>query len=94
MDKDRKRELKQKISEEFAHTKPNGTSSQKIRDLVDEFIPDEELSEKDKAIECIKSLSRIEGYTMAHEGIKRTPILYENIDYIMNYFSCLLKELD
>jgi len=53
-----------------------------------------ELSEKQKAIECIKALSRIEGYTMSSEGLKRTPILYNNISHIMNYFENLLKELD
>ena len=89
-----KKELKQKISEEFAHTKPNGTSSQKIRDLIDEYEPDVDLSEKDKAMECIKALSRIEGYTMATEGLKRTPVLYDNIDYIMKYFHNLLGELE
>ena len=53
-----------------------------------------ELSQKEQAIECIKALSRIEGYTTAIEGTKRTPVLYDNIDYIMEYFMKLIKELD
>ena len=53
-----------------------------------------ELSEKQKVIECIKALSRIEGYTMSSDGLKRTPMLYDNISHIMNYFEELLKELD
>lgn len=53
-----------------------------------------ELSEKQKAIECIKAISRIEGYTMSYEGLKRTPLLYDNLDYLMQYFQQLLLELD
>ena len=50
--------------------------------------------QKEKAIECIKALSRIEGYTMTIEGMKRTAPLYDNLDYLMTYFDELLKELD
>jgi len=89
-----KYELKQKVSELFAETRKGGASSQEVRDLIDELAPNEQPSEKDKAIECIKSLSRIEGYTIFKEGLNKTPMLYENIDYIMNYFTELLKELD
>ena len=53
-----------------------------------------EPSEREKAIECIKSLSRIEGYTRAMENNHGSDVLHENIDYIMNYFDNLLKELD
>ena len=53
-----------------------------------------ELSEKQKAIECIKALSKIEGYTLSYEGMKRTGVLYDNLDYLMNYFEDLLKELE
>lgn len=52
------------------------------------------MSKKDKAIECIKALSKIEGYTMSYEGMKRSGILYDNIDLLMEYFDNLLKELD
>ena len=54
----------------------------------------QEMSERDKAIECIKSLSRIEGYTLSYEGMKREGVLYDNIDLLMEYFDKLLKELD
>jgi hypothetical protein len=54
----------------------------------------ENKSEKEKCIECIKALSKIEGYTMSYEGMKRTGVLYDNLDYLMNYFDELLKELD
>lgn len=53
-----------------------------------------ELSEKQKAIECIKALSKIEGYTLSYEGMKRIGVLYDNLDYLMNYFEELLKELE
>ena len=53
-----------------------------------------ELTEKEKVMECIKALSRIEGYTMSYEGIKRTNILYDNIDLLMKYFEDKNKELD
>lgn len=53
-----------------------------------------EQTEKEKAMECIKALSRIEGYTMSYEGMKRTGVLYDNIDLLMQYFDDLLKELD
>ena len=52
------------------------------------------MSEKEKAIACIKALSKIEGYTMSYEGMKRTGVLYENIDVLMKYFDDLLVELD
>jgi len=88
-----KHELKQKVSELFSHTRKDGVSSQNIRDLIDEYIPDEKpLSEKEKAIECIKALSRIDGYMMTID--KNTGAVANNIDFIMNYFSHLLKELD
>lgn len=53
-----------------------------------------ELSEKQKAIECIKALSKIEGYTLSYEGMKRTGVLYDNLDYLMSYFEDLLRELE
>lgn len=53
-----------------------------------------EESEKEKTINCIKALSKIEGYTMSYEGMKRTGVLYDNLDYLMNYFDELLKELE
>ncbi len=51
-------------------------------------------SEREKAINCIKALSKIEGYTLSYEGMKRTGVLYDNLDYLMRYFDELLKELD
>lgn len=53
-----------------------------------------ELTEKEKVMECIKALSRIEGYTMSYEGMKRTNVLYDNIDLIMKYFEDKNKELN
>ena len=53
-----------------------------------------ELTEKEKVMECIKALSRIEGYTMSYEGMKRTNVLYDNIDLIMKYFEDKNKELE
>lgn len=54
----------------------------------------EDLSEKEQVLECIKALSKIEGYTMHYEGMKRTPILYDNIDLIMTYLIRINKELE
>ena len=51
------------------------------------------LSEKEKAIECIKALSRIEGATMAMSGLTNREVFTHNIDVIMKYFEELLKEL-
>ncbi len=52
------------------------------------------MSEKEKAIECIKALSRIEGVTMSMGGLTSRGVLIENIDVVMKYFEELLKELD
>lgn len=44
-------------------------------------------------IECIKALSRIEGYTMSYEGMKRSHPLYDSIDLIMEKLQAeLIKE--
>ena len=51
-------------------------------------------SAREKAINCIKAVSKIEGYTLSYEGMKRTGVLYDNLDYLMRYFDELLKELD
>lgn len=53
-----------------------------------------QLTEKEKVMECIKALSRIEGYTMSYEGMKRTNVLYDNIDLLMKYFEDKNKELN
>ncbi len=53
-----------------------------------------ELTEKEKVMECIKALSKIEGYTMSYEGMKRTNVLYDNIDLLMKYFEDKNKELN
>ena len=53
-----------------------------------------EESEKEKTINCIKALSKIEGYTMSYEGMKRTNVLYDNIDLLMKYFEDKNKELN
>ena len=53
-----------------------------------------ELIEKEKVIECIKALSKIEGYTMSYERMKRTNVLYDNIDLLMKYFEDKNKELN
>jgi len=54
----------------------------------------EDLSEKEQVLECIKALSKIEGYTISYEGMKRTSILYDNIDLIMSYLTRINKELE
>ena len=54
----------------------------------------EDLSEKEQVLECIKALSKIEGYTMSYEGMKRTGVLYDNIDLIMRYLTRINKELE
>lgn len=51
-------------------------------------------TEKRKALECIKALSRIEGATMSMGGLTNREVFIENIDLIMKYFEELLKELD
>lgn len=51
-------------------------------------------SEKEKALECIKALSRIEGATMAMGGLNNRDVFLQNIDVMMKYFDELLKELD
>ena len=51
-------------------------------------------TEKHKALECIKALSRIEGATMSMGGLTNREVFIENIDLIMKYFEELLKELD
>jgi len=38
---------------------------------------------QETTIECIKALSRIEGYTMSYEGMNRSHPLYDSIDLIM-----------
>ena len=52
-----------------------------------------ELSEREQAVECIKALSRIEGYTMTLKDTDKTEVLHNNIDYIMKYFDRILSEL-
>lgn len=46
------------------------------------------------AIECIKALSRIEGYTMSYEGMKRSHPLYDSIDLIMEKLQADLINAD
>jgi len=53
-----------------------------------------ELSEKEKAIECIKALSKVEGATMVLGGLNNRDVFNKNIDKVMLYFEELLKELD
>jgi len=53
-----------------------------------------DLSEKEKAIECIKALSRVDGATMALDGLNNRDVFIDNIDILMCYFEKLLKELD
>lgn len=50
------------------------------------------MSEKEKAIECIKALSRIEGATMAMGGLTNRDVFIQNIDVVMKYFEELLKK--
>lgn len=52
------------------------------------------MSEKEKAIEYIKALSRIEGATMSMGGLTNREVFIDNIELIMKYFEELLKELD
>jgi len=55
-------------------------------------MTEKELNEK--AIECIKALSRIDGATMALGGLRNRDVFIENIDTVMSYFEELLKEKD
>ena len=50
------------------------------------------MSEKEKAIECIKALSRIEGATMSMGGLTNREVFTQNIDVIMKYFEEFLKD--
>ena len=52
------------------------------------------MSEKQKALECIKALSRIEGATMSMGGLTNREVFIQDIDVIMKYFEELLKGLD
>ena len=52
------------------------------------------MTEKQKAIECIKALSRIDGATMAMGGLTNREVFTQNIDVIMKYFEERLEELD
>jgi hypothetical protein len=49
---------------------------------------------KEKALECIKALSRIEGATMSMGGLTNREVFIQDIDVVMKYFEELLKELD
>jgi len=52
----------------------------------------EQQSEREKAIECMKALSRIEGYVF---NVKDDASFLEgNLDYLVKYFDELLEELD
>lgn len=53
-----------------------------------------EISEKEKCINCIKSLSRLDGLTMALGGLSNRESITKEIDTLMKYFEELLKELD
>ena len=52
----------------------------------------EHLSEKEKAIECLKALSRIEGYVFSVKDNEE--FLGNNLEYLVKYFDDLLKEMD
>lgn len=52
------------------------------------------MSEKEKAVECIKALSRIEGATMSMGGLTNREVFIQNIDVVMKYFEEILKESD
>lgn len=52
------------------------------------------MNEKEKVIECIKALSRIEGATMSLGGLSNRGVFINNLDVIMKYFEELLKELE
>lgn len=72
----------------------NETMPKTIPAMVRQRKKGNNMSKKEKTIECIKALSKIEGYTMSYEGMKRTGILYDNIDYLMKYFEDLLNDLN
>lgn len=52
------------------------------------------MNEKEKVIECIKALSRIEGATMSLGGLSNRGVFINNLDVIMKYFEELLKEIE
>lgn len=45
-------------------------------------------------IECIKALSRIEGYAMSYENMERSHPLYDSIDLIMEKLQAELLNMD
>jgi hypothetical protein len=51
-------------------------------------------TEKDKCMDCINSLSRLDGLTMALGGLSNREHITKEIDILMQYFEELLKELD
>ena len=53
-----------------------------------------DLSKKEKAIECIKAVSKIEGHMMSCDNLKGKDFFYDNIDYLVAYFDEMLKEMD
>ena len=65
-----------------------------IGDKVKPTILSKKEKEKEKAMECIKALSRIEGATMSMGGLTNREVFTQNINVIMKYFEELLRELD
>lgn len=54
------------------------------------------MSEREKVIECIKALSKIEGINryIEGQGLKQNKTIFESIDLIMKYLDDKVEELD
>ncbi len=54
------------------------------------------MTEREKVIECIKALSRIEGINryIKGNGLQEDETIFENVDILMKYFDELLIELE
>ena len=50
-------------------------------------------TEKEKCMDCIKSLSRLDGITMSLGGLSNREHITKEIDILMQYFEELLEEL-
>ena len=60
------------------------------------MISKEPMNQREKARECIKAISRIEGINryIAGNGLQKDETIFESIDILMKYFDELLVELD
>ena len=53
----------------------------------------DKMSEKEKAIECLRNLARVEGVLASHD-IECEEFAYSSLDFVVKYFEDLIKELE